>query len=327
MTVPVFNQLGSPLNTSVDLAIMSLEDGKYFDFSSVYGGSGGDTFEYYLNAVTPRLPLTRVDPLNLNGYYTIKKGSDIVPLDLLKFPDGDYLLAAEALLVSPKGRFTNQIGVLDGRLAEVNVVTSGGGIVFTTIVVKNINASGVPIPNVTVVIRTSGDVLVALGETSLHGEAVFNLDPGTYKVYLNRVGTADVYANPYSITVTETQFRFELYGVVGGPDVPEVPGTTRVYGYVVEMGITSREGIEVRAWVRYPDEVYTSGGIIISGATSTVLTNADGYFHFDLIPQKFLTPEGVIYRIEIHEVDYLVDVAANLLDDGGQLSLADLGAH
>ena len=104
---------------------------------------------------------------------------------------------------------------------------------------------------------------------------------------------------------------------------------TRVDGYIKVMGQTPQEGIEVRAWVVYPDEVYAEGGLIISGGKILVETDADGYFYFDLIPQTYLSPAGVIYRIEAHEVDYLVDVAASALNEGAgsTISLASLEAH
>jgi len=327
ISVPVFNPLGSPLTTSVDFAVLALLDGTYFDFSSRYGGSGDDTFKAYASANSPRISLSKLDAANLDGYYGIVLSGDTVPLDLDKFPNGDYLLAAEALSVSPKGRYVNQIGVLNGRLAEtIATLLTGDGITQVTIVVKT--TGGIVVPNVTVVVRNSLDALVAYQTTNILGEAIFNLAPGTYKVYLNRVGSTDVYTNPYSVAVSYTAMRVELYGTPGGGDMPVPPGTTRVYGYVSDaLGVEPRAGIQVRLWVEYPDEAYTTGGIIITGRKAVVLTNDDGYFHFDVIPQKYLTPQGVIYRLEIHESDFEVDIAANLLDAGGSMSLADLGAY
>jgi len=328
ISVPVFNSLGGAATTTVEFQIMALPSGNYFDFGSQYGGSGDNTFKSFGSAASPRITLGLLNSTNQEGYYGILLSGSQVPLDLEDFPNGDYLLTARAIAILPRGRYATQIGILNGRLAEtIATLITGDGATLVTVVVKEINAAGAPIPNVTVVIRTTAGVLVATGLSDVNGEAIFNLDPGQYLVYLNRIGSADVYTNPYTVDVGTTNLRVELYGAAGGPDVPTPPGTTRVYGYVSELGITPREGIEVRAWVTYPDEAYTEAGVIVTGSKISTLTNADGYFHFDLIPQQYLTPAGIIYRFEIHESDYLVDVAASALDVGGELSLAELGAH
>lgn len=327
VSVPVFDSDGEPLTTTVRLKVMSLSSGEFFDFSSIYGGSGDDTFKEYSAATSPRITLASVDATNLAGYYTIVVDDEVVPLDLSKFDAGDYLIAAEAEGVDPKLRFSSQIGVLAGRLAEDYTDVSGStGTNLVTLTVKEVDEDGDPIPNVTVVVRTSTGVLVTLGTTDTNGELEVNLDDGSYNVYLSRAGSQDVYSNPNAIAVTSIATEFEMYGSVGTPDAPTNPGVTRIYGNVVAMGITAQAGISVIASIAYPDEVYTSEGMVISGSEYRTETDTDGYFYLDLIPQKFLGTTGVIYRIEIHEVDLLVEIAASDLNVGGSLSLADLGA-
>jgi hypothetical protein len=326
ISVPAFNLSGVPLTTDVDFMIKALPSGDYFDFGSEYGGTGDNTFKVYAAAVSPKLRLGKIDVTNLDGYYSIMLGGSQVPLNLVQLPDGEYLLLGEALAIVPNMRFVNQIGVIDGRLAET-VEAFGAGISKLTVIVKEINAAGAPVPNATVVVRTPGGSLAAHGTTNTFGEVELHLEPGNYKVYLNQVGIYSVFSNPYDVTVEVTDTRVELYGSPGGPEVPTPPGTTRVYGYLADLGVDPRPDVAARAWVEYPDEVYTTGSIIISGSKTTVLTNNEGYFHFDLVPQKFLSPEGVIYALEIHEADFHVNIAATLLDVGGALSLADLGVY
>ncbi len=311
ITVPVFDADGLPVTTDVKFMVVSLSALTYFDFGSQYGGSGDNTFKSYASASTPKLTLAKLDASNLDGYYGIIVSGSVVSLDLDDLADGDYLLVSDTLNEDPKGRYVTQIGVQNGRLAE-NIASTilGNGVTQVTVVVKEVDTSGDPIPNVYTVVRTTAGVLVANNTTDVNGSVVFNLDAGSYLVYLSRVGSADVYDNPYTLTVSTTTMSVEYYGSVTSPDTPGVGGTTRVYAYVRDLGITAREDIEVRVRVNYPDEAYTPEGVIVSGSTVMTTTDDEGYFYFDLIPQKFLETAGVIYRIEIHESDLLVDVSA-----------------
>jgi len=196
--------------------------------------------------------------------------------------------------------------------------------VVVRITVKENDTGGVPIVGVAVELRSTSDAFIDRQFTNNDGTATFVVDPGSYNVYLVRLGVQTFFVRPILMTVpTSSTYSVEYYGVPFVPTTPIGSGYAIVYDYLYNVGLQTRPGIEVVAKITSPSRVYLAEGPILTGNMHT-RTNRDGLFSFNLPRQVDLLTEDVRYLIEITSAGFSQEFAAADLDPGGAILLSSL---
>lgn len=246
----------------------------------------------------------------LDGLYTAYiSGVERDPIEI-RIKDGDIWEALLDVAVS-------------SRASSIGIGGASGSVVVE-VTVKEDDASGVPIPLVSVDVRTSAGTFIDRTFTDTDGKAVFALDPGDYEILLSRVGVPITFTRPELLTVPEVaSLAVEFYGVPFLPFVPTGPALAIVYDYLYNLGLDPRPGLDVTAKVIKPTKAYLADGPAITGVERTK-TNAMGLFQLSLPRQlDFLTPD-VRYRIEIDRARFVQEFDAADLDGGGAIILSSL---
>lgn len=195
---------------------------------------------------------------------------------------------------------------------------------IVNVTVREDDNLGAPMPMVSVDVRTSAGSFIDRVFTNNSGVAVFALAPGTYLVYLTRIGVPVTFVRPITLVVGATSPQAaEYYGVPFQPIEPSASGYALVYDFLYNLGMDPRPGIEVIAKVVAPSKVYLVNGPVLSGQEHT-RTNSVGLFQFSLPRQLDLATPEVRYAIEVPRVNFRQEFAAELLDVGGAIILSSL---
>jgi len=172
---------------------------------------------------------------------------------------------------------------------------SGWGTYTFTATVQD-SADSSPIPAATVQIRNAaGTIVVGQNTTNVNGQCTFLLDTGTYSVYVYATGYT--FSNPYVLGISgngSATYQGTAFSV-GAPGSADV---CRVYGFVKDIEGAAIQGVRVRAELNSRSAYITaaSSGTLITNTTAHAVTNADGYWYIDLIPNADLEvePTGTI---------------------------------
>ncbi len=192
------------------------------------------------------------------------------------------------------------------------------------ITVREDDNLGAPMPMVSVDVRTSAGTFIDRVFTNNSGLAVFVLDPGSYQVFLSRIGVPVTFTRPETLVVGATSPQtVEYYGVPFIPIVPTSPGFALVYDFLYNLGIDPRPGIEVVAKIIRPSKAYLINGPVLSGTEHT-RTSAVGLFQISLPRQIDLATADVRYAIEIPRVNFRQEFDAADLNVGGAIILSSL---
>lgn len=195
---------------------------------------------------------------------------------------------------------------------------------IVNVTVREDDNLGAPMPMVSVDVRTSLGSFIDRVFTNNSGLAVFALAPGSYLVYLTRIGVPVTFTRPISLVVGATSPQaVEYYGVPFQPIEPSGPGFALVYDFLYNLGMDPRPGIEVTAKAIEPSKVYLTNGPVLTGVEHT-RTNAVGLFQFSLPRQLDLATPDVRYAIEIPRVNFRQEFDAADLDVGGAIILSSL---
>lgn len=259
--------------SNVYLRIMRQSDDYYLDF-------GDMTFK--ASPGTPTVAMAEVDATNLPGLYRYVFDLSSVTNETQNDEYVFRVTCASAENAPQEGQInTDDLAAKSGR----------GDYVFTATAE---DSDTDPILGATVQIRDStGAVLVAKDITDASGEAVFLLDAGSYKVYVYGQGYA--WSNPYSLVISgDASATYTGTGDGTSPVTPpDSPDVCRVYGYFKDLGGIPIEGVKVRAeltsrsaWV-----AGASSGTLLAKTHASTVSDSNGYWYLDLIPNESLGVE------------------------------------
>lgn len=304
-------------------------DGAWLDFDD-------DTFKTS-GHVADEGALTEPDSTNFPGLYEIT-------LDPTTWSDGTYaaVLAvfaeigsvAPIELIAKDGVLAN-LGALTPEEIDAVLSASHGagswrpsststGSVPVTIMVKEDDTSGAPIPLVDVQVFSSAGAFLDRNYTGSSGEAEIALDPGSYLVYLQKPGVPYFFTRPETLVVPDVaSYTDEYYAIPFVPVVPTGSSLAVIYDYLFNLGIEARPGVEVTVRVSAPNQAYMADGPILTGLERTK-TNSRGLFQFSLPRQVDLLTPAVRYSIEIKRLNFKQEFEASDLDAGGAIILSSL---
>lgn len=308
----------APTGISPTVIVRRDSDGTFYDWADgAFKASGWTTLEGAAVELSPPVP---------PGYYeTPDVDPEFFPTDVYTA----YVSAGTASLDPVEIRIVG--GQLVEELIDSPVSSRAASISFgdvsgatvVEIVVKEDDTSGRPLPLVSVELRSTAGVFIDRAFTNVDGLASFSVDPGTYEVFLGRIGVPITFTRPEILEVGESKVEAEFYGIPFLPFVPSTPALAVVYDYVYNLGLDPRPNMDVTAKVIKPARAYLADGPAITGIERTK-TNAAGLFQLALPRQlDFLTPD-VRYQIEIDRARFVQEFEAADLDLGGAIILSSL---
>jgi len=140
---------------------------------------------------------------------------------------------------------------------------------------------------------------VAQGYTDAGGQIVLNLDDGTYKVYLKKLG-AYTFTTPETLVVSGPG-AVTYQGDAFTPPVPSSPETCMVYGW-----LTDQSGAPLAAEVTaelVEQKAFTDAGVqVVRRATTTTSRANDGYWELELTRSAQFTDGQKKYSFLVDEV-------------------------
>ncbi len=176
--------------------------------------------------------------------------------------------------------------------------SSGSGIYAYKITLMDTSLV-VPIPSVSASLRNlSQTVLIATGRSTIDGELLFNLDPGSYLIAANSPGYI---FNAFDTVVVTGAGEDSLFGYSFNPGQPSQPNLCRAYAYIYDINGNPESKATITASL--PGGVARAGSLIVSPFKVSTLSDSLGYFYIDLIPSDSLNPSGQLYEISIAKKD------------------------
>lgn len=147
-------------------------------------------------------------------------------------------------------------------------------------------------------LNQSESATAAVGETDSNGRLLFSLDAAEYHLLV----TANGYqfeSLPDTLTVTTGGANDTLWATRFDPGAPAEPGLCRVYGFVFSLGSEGLEGVTITASVLTTPLRW--GNVVVSPYSLSTLTNENGYWELDLIPNSSLIPENTVYDFTMYD--------------------------
>lgn len=158
----------------------------------------------------------------------------------------------------------------------------------------------------------SNSVRLHSGEDSdNNGNQEFNLNPGNYKVKLRKPYWNFPIVTDLTVPVGGTDLT--IHGERLLPSVPSDPNLCVVYGYLYGVDGQKLPGANIVAELN--DLSAFKNSIKIAEMTNEAVSNEEGYFELELIPNSKLEPEGSLYSFKITKNGiYLWTVRAEVPD-------------
>ncbi len=258
---------------NVLLRIRRDSDGFYYDFAD-------DTFK--ASPGTIEIAMTEVDATELPGVYRYEFDLGIVTNETLNDVYHFRINAASAVNQPQEGIILT---------TDLAAKAGWGDRTFTATVEDSVTA---PIAGATVIVRGStGLPVVGRNTTDVDGEATFLLDDGSYLVYVYSQGYA--FSNPFSLTITGDSAATYTGTGDGSSSItpPESPDVCRVFGYFMDLAGDPIQGVKVLAELssRSAYVLNALSGTLIAKPQESTVSDADGLWQLDLIPNALLTVE------------------------------------
>ena len=215
------------------------------------------------------------------------------------------------------------MATLEELNAKLDILLGKAGSNVVSITVCDSDLVG--LAGVGITIRSPYDDLIGVAVSGAGGLASVLLDDGTYTFYLRKLGSSIVFANPYTIVVSGDTV-VKLTATPPALSSPGDPSLSRVYGWVMDLGLTAQESIKIIFTLR-ESNVLTDTGIVLSDPIE-VLTDATGMFEVELPVAVDLVPSNVKYVVEIEEAfkhaGWRQEFPAESLEAGGSHRLSGL---
>lgn len=259
--------------SDVYLRIRRDSDGYYYDFAD-------DTFKASPGSI--QVAMTEVDATNLAGVYRwnfdLSSVTNEVENDVYHFrvtcssavnvPQEEIILTTDLAAKAGWGDYTFTATVQDG---DTNAIAGA------TVMVRD----------------TSGRPIVGRNTTDINGEVVFLLDDGSYSVYVYAGGYA--FSNPFSLTVTGDGAATYTGTGDGSFSItpPDSPDVCRVYGFFLDLAGDPIAGVKVSAELTSRSAYVAAAtyGTLLAKTSAHAVSDADGYWYLDLIPNANLGVE------------------------------------
>ncbi len=181
---------------------------------------------------------------------------------------------------------------------DVSGIGIGAGPIGITVVAFDTIANEV-VPDVHVVARNiDRSARLATGATTANGSVTFFVTPDT----LHLAGAAPGYQfQPVDSLVADVARVDTVYGARFVPTAADMPGTARVFGWVIKAD--GRPEADAVVSAALPPGVRRAASIIVSPFPVTARTDSTGYFEIDLLWTSLIAPESVPYTITITRTD------------------------
>ena len=146
------------------------------------------------------------------------------------------------------------------------------------------------------VLNSDESATIASGRSDANGRLILSLDASQYHIYASMFGyIAD--GLPMLSNVTAAGANDTIFLERFDPGNAPQASLCRVYGYVQTLGGQGIEGVVVTARIQ-KSPLLLDGAVISPFALSTV-SDADGYWFLDLIPNSALEPDDTKYDLTL----------------------------
>jgi hypothetical protein len=179
-----------------------------------------------------------------------------------------------------------------------------------------------PLANTRVYVYNSAQTqLLAQGYTDVSGILPVNLNDGSYKVVLYRLGT-HTFSNPHDLTVVAPYTKVTYHGTPVTIPSPTFPEGCMVYGYLVDSAVLPRAAVvEVRL---VGQKQFTSGGLQVTPTQRQVTSaSTDGYWQFELVRSSAFTNPKTRYAFFVDGISQCEFIVPDL----NAVNFADLSEN
>lgn len=184
---------------------------------------------------------------------------------------------------------------------QIDTLQQGSGSEAVTIYAKETSTEN-PIPEADYEIWDEGNSirLHSGGDLDNNGNQDFNLNPGDYKVKLRK----SFWNFPVvtDLVVPTGGVNLIIHGERLLPSSPSVPGLTVIYGYTYGINRRKLPGATISAKLTDPSAFADS--LKIAKMTNSTVSNSEGYFELELIPNSDYKPTGTQYIFIVTKKEY-----------------------
>ncbi len=178
--------------------------------------------------------------------------------------------------------------------APVSALSTGTGAHAVTVISYDSTRDAV-IPYAGITVHdVSHSALLAVGRTAADGAITFHLDADSC-VFAAFV-SGYMFTGLDTVALAETD-EDTVYASWFDPGAPVSPDLCRVYGHVYGVDGLPLGGVTVTAAL--PKGTVRAGTVLVSPASVSTTTDADGYFTLDVIPTAALLPPDTRYEVSI----------------------------
>jgi hypothetical protein len=223
------------------------------------------------------------------------------------FP-GLYSIKLSSSILNQTGHYTMRLMATDFPVQFVSFFVgapSGAGIYKLSINCKDQNDN--VIPDCLVSLRVN-DTIISTLLTDISGHAEFNVEQGTYDIYVFK---ANYVFTKQTISVN-SDTTIDITGTALILPAPDIPGLCRVYIRSVDLGLNAVSGIDIYVNYDVPEEIGSNVGI---DRWDKLTTDNEGIAYFD-------APQGSNVLVRIPKAR--VNVKIKIPTDKNSVYLTDL---